>query len=110
MNENSLVVDEINIHDKIYTVRGLQVMLDRDLAKLYSVETKNLNKAVSRNRKRFPEKFRFQLIKDEYDNLRFQFGTLGLESKSEWGKHTKYLQSKVSQCLVLFYKVLRRLI
>lgn len=71
---NELVVDE-NIKNKIYTVRGLQVMLDSDLAELYQVETKILNKAVSRNIERFPESFRFQLAQNEFEDLRFQFGT-----------------------------------
>jgi len=91
MNENTLAVNDININDKIYAIRGLQVMLDKDLSELYEVETKNLNKAINRNIKRFPEKFRFQLTKEEYENLRFQIGTLSLDSKNEWGKHTKYL-------------------
>jgi len=64
-----------NLESKIYTIRGVQVMLDRDLAQLYGVETKNLNKAVNRNSARFPISFRFQLTKDELENLRFQIGT-----------------------------------
>ncbi len=94
MNQNSIQpIEQItnNIQSKIYTIRGVQVMLDRDLAELYQVETKNLNKAVGRNLARFPSSFRFQLTKEEYENIRFQFGTLSLDSKSEWGKHTKYL-------------------
>jgi len=87
---------DTQIKDKIYTVRGLQVMLDMDLADIYNVEPKRLNEQVKRNIERFPEKFRFQLTKDEYENLRSQFATLSLESessttKSTWGKHTKYL-------------------
>ena len=50
-------------------------MLDSDLAMLYQVETKNLNKAATRNADRFPEDFRFKLTNEEYNNLRFQFGT-----------------------------------
>ena len=60
-------------------------MIDRDLAKLYQVKTFNLNKAVKRNNSRFPLDFMFQLTKDEYKALRFQFGIL------EKGKHAKYL-------------------
>jgi hypothetical protein len=60
---------------RILTVRGHNVMLDSDLAELYQVLTKNLNKAVQRNRSRFPEDFMFQLKKEEHENLRFQFGT-----------------------------------
>ena len=68
-------IDNQNLQDKIHTIRGLQVMLDRDLAELYEVETKNLNRAVNRNIERFPPSFRFQLTEEEYQNLRFQFGT-----------------------------------
>ena len=64
-----------NIQTRIFTIRDKQVMLDSDLAELYNVETKNLNRAVSRNIERFPEKFRFQLTKEEFENLKFQFGT-----------------------------------
>lgn len=87
---NELIIDEA-IKNKIYTVRDMQVMLDRDLASLYGVETKVFNQAVKRNIERFPEKYRFQLTKEEYENLRSQFVTLSLNSQGEWGKHTKYL-------------------
>ncbi len=93
-------ISKETIKNMIYTIRGLQVMLDKDLAELYQVETKNLNKAVKRNNERFPENFRFQLTQNEYDNLRFQFGTSSLDDslrfqngtlESQRGKHTKYL-------------------
>ncbi len=57
------------IEDAIYTIRGQQVLLDRDLAMLYQVETKVLNQAVKRNIERFPERFRFQLSKEETTEL-----------------------------------------
>ncbi len=59
----------------IKVVRGQQVMLDSDLAMLYQVETKVFNQAVSRNIERFPDSFRFQLTKDEFDALRSQIAT-----------------------------------
>lgn len=59
----------------IYIVRGKQVMLDSDLARLYQVETKVFNQAVKRNIKRFPENFRFQITEEEYNSLRSQFVT-----------------------------------
>ncbi|MGJ0290693.1 ORF6N domain-containing protein [Aliarcobacter cryaerophilus] len=77
---NELIIDNQTIQSKIYTIRGVQVMLDEDLAVLYGVETKNLNKAVNRNMDRFPEKFRFQLTQEEYDNLKFQIGTSNLDA------------------------------
>ena len=63
------------IESKIYYIRGKKVMLDRDLAELYEVETKRLNEAVRRNLTRFPEDFMFQLSQNEIDAMRFQFGT-----------------------------------
>ena len=88
------------IHNKIHEVRGQKIMLDFDLAELYNVETKNLNKAVKRNLSRFPIDFMFQLTKSEWeslrfqkitsskiDSLRFQIGTL----KNQRGQHSKYL-------------------
>lgn len=70
--------DEI-VMEKIHTLRGKKVMLDRDLAELYGVTTGNLNKAVLRNIARFPGDFMFQLTKKEFDNLLFQTG------RSSWG-------------------------
>ena len=64
----------VDIRPLIYEIRGRQVMLDRDLAALYGVLTKNLNKAVKRNVECFMEDFMFQLTKDE--SLRFRNGTL----------------------------------
>ena len=64
-----------NIENLIRVIRGKQVMLDRDLARLYGVETRVLNQAVQRNIERFPEDFMFQLTKDEYENMSSQFVT-----------------------------------
>ena len=75
-NKPSIVPKEIR--NLIYTIRGKQVMLDSDLAALYQVETKNLNKAVKRNIERFPVSFCFQLTEKEVENLRFQIGTSSL--------------------------------
>lgn len=67
------------IRSKIYEMRGQKVMLDRDLASMYGVETRALNQAVKRNAERFPEDFMFQLTTTEWDNLKSQFVT------SRWG-------------------------
>jgi hypothetical protein len=64
----SIMTQEENIKAKIYTIRGLQVMLDRDLAELYGVETRRLNEQVKRNSERFPNEFMFQLTKQELEN------------------------------------------
>ena len=68
-----------NIESKIYSIRGIQVMLDSDLALLYQTETKFINRAVKRNPERFPEAFAFTLTEKEWSNLRFQFGTSSLQ-------------------------------
>jgi phage regulator Rha-like protein len=60
------------ITNKIYLMRGMKVMLDRDLAELYDVETRTLVQAIKRNKQRFPPDFMFQLSKDEFDSLRSQ--------------------------------------
>ena len=81
-------MDELaRIKSLIYEIRGVKVMLDKDLADLYHVTTGNLNKAVKRNIRRFPSDFMFQLTKEEWDSLRFQFGIL----ETGRGKHPKYL-------------------
>ncbi|MEO8254927.1 MAG: ORF6N domain-containing protein [Flavobacterium sp.] len=76
--ENKPLVSPEKIKNLIYSIRGKQVMLDSDLATLYQVETKNLNKAVKRNIERFPVSFCFQLTEEDVKNLRFQFGTSSL--------------------------------
>lgn len=84
MTENGEIIPVDNIQDIIFTIRGVQVMLDSDLARAYGVETKVFNQAVKRNIERFPEEFRFQLTDTEKDelaeyckrfNLRSQFVT-----------------------------------
>ncbi|MEP7273431.1 MAG: ORF6N domain-containing protein [Acidobacteriota bacterium] len=67
------LVDQLE--DRIYLIRGHKVMIDADLGHLYGVLTKNLNKAVQRNRDRFPADFMFRLSKSEAASLRFQIGT-----------------------------------
>lgn len=92
----------ILVEDKIFMIRGKQVMLDHDLAELYGVETKRITEAVKRNIERFPEEFRFQLTEEEYKTLRSQIVTSKNEAEplrsqiatlknGERGKHSKYL-------------------
>jgi phage regulator Rha-like protein len=78
MSKEISIPDEI-ITSKIYLIRGLKVMLDRDLAELYQVETKRLNEQVKRNVDRFPVDFMFQLTKEEWTDLKSQNAT------SSWG-------------------------
>ena len=87
---NEIIEKETKIENMIYEIRGVQVMLDSDLAKLYECTngTKDINKAVKRNIKRFPNDFYFQLSEKEYNDLRFQNGTL---EKNGQGQFSKYL-------------------
>jgi phage regulator Rha-like protein len=100
-SSNKLTTDQLG--RLIYEVRGERVMLDSDLASIYGVETKALNRAVKRNRDRFPKDFVFQLSEDEWKNLRYQIGTSSSDPKHQSlryqigtlntgrGGHRKYL-------------------
>lgn len=76
---NNIKINDDLILNKIYLIRGQKVMLDRDLAEMYGVETKVLNQNIKRNRDRFPKDFMFQLTETEWNNLKSQFVT------SSWG-------------------------
>ncbi|MDX2171689.1 MAG: ORF6N domain-containing protein [Bacteroidota bacterium] len=82
--ENQLFKINEFIINKIYIIRGLKVMLDRDLAELYGVETKRLKEQVKRNPERFPEKYMFELTKEELEISRSQIATL------KRGQNVKY--------------------
>lgn len=92
---NILPVSSNFIERRIHSIRNQQVMLDSDLAELYQVKTKNLNKAVARNRDRFPTDFVFQLTESEAKELRFQFGTSSLTSQSAISNKTN-LRSQIA--------------
>ena len=78
---NDLIEKEnIKIENVIYEIRGKQVMLDSDLAKLYHVETKRINEAVKNNMEKFPERFSFYITFDEYRNLRSKISTSSLNN------------------------------
>ena len=81
-----MIPDEL-VMNKIYLIRGQKVMLDRDLAELYGVETRRLKEAVRRNIDRFPEDFMFELTLSEFESLRTQIATL----KGGRGQHSKYM-------------------
>ncbi len=78
MNE---LIELNDISSRIYTIRGIKVMLDRDLAELYGVETKRLKEQARRNIDRFPTDFMFQLSKEEFQNWRSQFATSKSDKK-----------------------------
>jgi hypothetical protein len=87
--ENNLIKSEIEA--RIYTIRGMQVMIDSDLAILYGVQTKRLLEQVRRNIERFPSHFMIQMEENEVDSLRSQIATLKNQSlKRARGKHFKY--------------------
>ena len=77
---DSQSVSLAEIQARIFMIRGVQVMLDRDLAILYHVATKALNQAVKRNIRRFPERFMFQLTKEEFENWKSQIVTSNIYS------------------------------
>ena len=75
---NEVVIDNLNIENMIYEIRGKQVMFNSDVARLYNVETKRINEIIKRNINRFPEEFCFQITIEELEKLssRSQFATL----------------------------------
>ena len=98
-------MDELaRIKSLIYEIRGVKVMLDKDLAELYHVTTGNLNKAVKRNFRRFPSDFMFQLNKTEFEQMKsdliFQNGT------SSWGGTRKLPYAFTEQGLAMLSGVL----
>lgn len=97
---NSLVPVEM-IESKILVIRSHKVILDKDIASLYGVSTKNLNKAVSRNLDRFPEDFMFVLKEEEFQNLKFHFGT------SSWGGTRKLPRAFTEQGIAMLSGILR---
>ena len=97
---DSLIPDE-QIASKVLFIRGLKVMLDRDLAKLYDVETKVLNQAVSRKINRFPDDFMFRLSQDEFDNLKSQIVT------SSWGGRRTLPYAFTEQGVAMLSSVLK---
>jgi len=78
---NTEILSDKSIMNKIYLIRGKKVMLDRDLAELYGVETKRLKEAVRRNKGRFPEDFMFEMEAEELKNWRTQFASSNSERK-----------------------------
>ena len=100
MTINSLLSEE-TIANKIYFIRNQKVMLDRDLAILYGIETKLLNQAVKRNMSRFPEDFMFQLTEIEFQNLKSQIVT------SSWGGTRKLPYAFTEHGVLMLSSVLK---
>lgn len=81
MSNNKIAIPDEIVMTKIFVIRGQKVMIDRDLAELYGVETKRLKEAVRRNITRFPEDFMFEMTKQEFENWRTQFATSDSDKK-----------------------------
>ncbi len=104
------IVPVERIERSILLIRGQRVMLDTNLAELYGVETKVLNRAVKRNIDRFPRDFMFQLTVKEFENLRFHFGTSSLRSQigtSSWGGRRYHPYAFTEQGVAMLSSVLR---
>ncbi len=98
------------IEKKIYLIRGQKVMLDKDLAELYGVETRRLNEQIKRNLSRFPDDFMFQLTQLEFQNLRSQFATSSLRfqiATSSWGGQRYLPYAFTEQGVAMLSSVLR---
>lgn len=100
-------ITQFDIRSMIYVIRNQQVMIDSDLAMLYQVETKRLNEAAKRNISRFPERFRFQLTKEEYENLKSQIATSRLEDDNGYGGRRKLPYVFTEQGIAMLSAVLR---
>ena len=89
--ENAVVsaLEDDSIKSRIFTIRDVQVMLDRDLAELYGVQTKVLNQAVKRNIERFPERFMFQLSKGELEDCKSQIVTFNYAQEQSFNAHPR---------------------
>ena len=92
------LVPEERIADKVLLIRGIKVMLDRDLAELYGVETRRLNEQGSRNRERIPEDFMFQLSKEEFKDWKSQFAISNPAVKWVFERDLTQSPSKAWQC------------
>ena len=94
MNE-LIVKEDIKIENMIYEIRGKQVMLDSDLAKLYDVETKRINEAVKNNIEKFPERFCFRITENEFNDLKSKFSTSNERGGSRKG-HSAFTEQGVA--------------
>ena len=104
---NQLIENNLKIEDMIYEIRGKQVMLDSDLAKLYQCKngTKSINLAVKRHVNRFPERFMFQLTEEESKNIWFQIETKSKNIETRGVENIinlMFLLNKVWLCLQLY--------
>ena len=110
MTHETAMISPKRIESRIFIIRRQKVILDEDLAALYEVETKALNRAVKRNLDRFPEDFMFQLTADEFSDLRYPSGTSNLRSQtgtSSWGGRRYLPYAFTEQGVAMLSSVLR---
>lgn len=90
---NEVIEKDSKVENMIYEIRGVEVMLDSDLARLYECAngTKTINQAVKRHINKFPERYMFQLTKEEYLDLRSQVGTLEINGQGQYSKYLPYV-------------------
>jgi len=107
-NMEGFGISDGDILDRIYVIRGIRVMLDRDLAEMYGVEVRVLNQSVKRNTQRFPEDFMFQLSNNECEILKSQFVISRLNTnKPGWGGVRKLPYAFTEQGVAMLSSVLR---
>lgn len=112
MNTEIKLYDAENLKNKIYTIRGVQVMIDRDIAQLYEVETRRINEQVKRNIERFPEEFCFQLNETEFENWKSQNAIsnpnlMSQNATSSWGGIRKSPYAFTEQGVAMLSSVLK---
>ena len=101
MEKDSKLLQNVVVDDKIFVIRGVQVMIDKDLAELYEVQTGRLNEQVKRNIERFDADFMYQLTQEEFDNLKSQNAT------SSWGGTRKLPYAFTEQGVYMLATVLK---
>ena len=105
MKNEIIEKEKILIENMIYEIRGKQVMLDSDLARLYNVETKRINEAVKNNPEKFPERFYIRMKEDEYKNLKSKFSTSS--SENEYGGSRKGHTAFTEQGIYMLATILK---
>jgi hypothetical protein len=109
-NKDTMIANIVipNIENKIYTIRGKQVMIDSDLAFMYQIETKVFNQAVKRNIERFPEEFRFRLTKEEFEELRSQIVTSKKQYLNQSTNNKQLIEENQRSQIVTFETILNK--
>ena len=107
MEENSVLIDEISINGKIYTIRGFKVMLDFDLAEIYGYTTSAFNQQVNRNISKFEEDFRFKLSRSELEQLSISQKVTSIQTKGKKGGRSKDIYAFTESGIYMLMTVLK---